>query len=84
MRHKGSYVKESLSAIYLANRDGEEDVGGKIHKRSEYAYPNEILRMENKRWSWLDGSRAFLLQYQASLGDGEERNSKGHIQKKAR
>lgn len=26
----------------------EEDVGEKIHERSEYAYPNGILRMETR------------------------------------
>ena len=84
MRHKGSYVKESLSAIYLANHDGEEDVGEKIQKRSEYAYANEILRMETRDGRDWTAPKLSYCNIKRVWGMGRRRNSKGHIQKKAR
>lgn len=35
-----------VCAICPANHDGEEDVGERIQERSEYAYPNENLRIK--------------------------------------
>ena len=35
-----------VCAICPATHDGEEDVGERIQERSEYAYPNQTLRIK--------------------------------------